>query len=236
MPSIVAQSRPAPFAVAFRFEANFFESRRAGGVGSGSCALSQIVAALGGPSISGGGAGFSFGKRIVRSFVAFQPRAAFAVCLAVCLADCFGSVTGALVAAVPAVDGSLRPAGGVVSSTGVAPSAGVAGEVASAAGVAVGSAATVAAVLVSAGPAPASMGAATAAEASSVTAGGVPASVVVVSPASCWLSSPGRRPTWLPATAASDAPAKKSVVKTNVVASRRFLDLGSPDVPSAGVG
>jgi cell division protein FtsW len=72
-------------------------------------------------------------------------------------------------------------------------------------------------------------------------AAGVPASlvvvVVVVSPASCWLSSPLRGfigLSWLPATAASDAPAKKSVVKTSVVASRRFLDLGSPDSPSSG--
>ena len=78
MPSIVAQSRPAAFALAFRFEANFGDSRSAGGVGSGSGELSQIVAALAGPSISGAGAGFCFGSRIVRSFVFFQPLAAFA--------------------------------------------------------------------------------------------------------------------------------------------------------------
>src|SRR2546429_9069759 len=113
MPSTVAQSSPAPFAVAFRFEANFGESLRAGGVGSGSCELSQIVAALGGPSISGAGAGFSFGRRIVRSFVAFHPLAAFADRLA----DCFGPLLTAGAPALPAVEGRLRLAGGVVPST-----------------------------------------------------------------------------------------------------------------------
>src|SRR2546429_8375194 len=113
MPSTVAQSSPAPFAVAFRFEANFGESLRAGGVGSGSCELSQIVAALGGPSISGAGAGFSFGRRIVRSFVAFHPLAAFADRLA----DCFGPLVTAGAPALPAVDGRLRLAGGGGSST-----------------------------------------------------------------------------------------------------------------------
>src|SRR6266542_1865837 len=38
----------------------------------------------------------------------------------------------------------------------------------------------------------------------------------------------------LPATAASDAPAKKTIVKTKVVASRRLRDLGLPDWSSAG--
>src|SRR5258705_2340923 len=45
MPSIVAQSRPAAFALAFRFEANFGDSRSAGGGGSGSGEVSPIVAA-----------------------------------------------------------------------------------------------------------------------------------------------------------------------------------------------
>ena len=72
--------------------------------------MSQIVAALGGPSISGAGAGFSFGRRIVRSFVAFHPLAAFADRLA----DCFGPLVTAGAPALPAVDGRLRLAGGVV--------------------------------------------------------------------------------------------------------------------------
>jgi hypothetical protein len=59
-----------------------------------------MVAALAGPSISGGGAGFSFGRRIVLSFVAFQPRAAFAVCFA----DRFGALV------VGAEVGGLVPA------------------------------------------------------------------------------------------------------------------------------
>src|SRR5436190_10850200 len=67
MPSITAQSTPPRFAAAFRFAANFGESRTAGGVGSGSGEFSQIVAALSGPSISGFGAGFFFGSSTLRS-------------------------------------------------------------------------------------------------------------------------------------------------------------------------
>src|SRR5262249_50655852 len=66
--SITAQSTPPLFAAFFRFDANFGDSRTAGGVGSGSGVFSQIVAALGGPSISGFGAGFDFGSRILRSW------------------------------------------------------------------------------------------------------------------------------------------------------------------------
>jgi hypothetical protein len=55
--------------------------------------------------------------------------------------------------------------------------------------------------------------------------------LVVESAASSWLSLAISGFSWSPATAASDAPAKKIVVKTSVVASRRFRDLGSPDVP-----
>jgi hypothetical protein len=55
--------------------------------------------------------------------------------------------------------------------------------------------------------------------------------LVVMSAASSWLSFAISGFSWSPATAASDAPAKKIVVKTSVVASRRFRDLGSPDVP-----
>src|SRR3954471_17088082 len=69
IPSIVAQSSPALFAAAFRFAANFGESRRAGGVGSGSGEFSQIVAALSGPSISGVGAGLVLGSSTLRSCV-----------------------------------------------------------------------------------------------------------------------------------------------------------------------
>src|SRR2546429_2242157 len=152
MPSTVAQSSPAPFAVAFRFEANFGESLRAGGVGAGSCELSQIVAARAGPSTSGAGAGFSFGRRTVRSFVAFHPLAAFADRLA----DCFGPLVTVGAPALPAVDGRLRLAGGVVSSTAGAD------EVASA-GVAVASTAAGVSVPASAGPPPAATGAAPAA-------------------------------------------------------------------------
>jgi len=158
-------------------------------------------------------------QSIERSFVAFHPLAAFAERLA----DCFGPLATAGATALPAVDGRLRLAGGAVSSTAAAD------DVASA-GLAVASAAAVVSVLASAGPAPASTGAAKA----STAAGVAVASVVVVAPASCWLSSAVRGLNWLPATAASDAPAKKIVVKTSVVASRRFLDLGSPDAPSAG--
>src|SRR4029450_4779308 len=74
IPSMVAQFSPASFAAALRFFANFGDSRSAGGVGSGSCEFSQIVAALGGPSISGAGAGLSFGTISVRSCFFVQPR------------------------------------------------------------------------------------------------------------------------------------------------------------------
>src|SRR3989442_9444141 len=189
MPSIVAQSRPAAFAVAFRFEANFGESRSAGGVGSGSCELSQIVAALGGPSISGAGAGFNFGTRIVRSFVCFQPRAA----LAAAFAESFGLVVPARTADASGVEDALGFLGGVGSAASWST---------------LSSADAVASELVSAGAATA--------DASPVAAGVVSVVVVVVvSLASCWLSSPLRGfmgLSALPATAASDAPAKKSVV------------------------
>src|ERR671937_1727753 len=66
MPSIVAQLTPAPLAAALRFAANFGERRTAGGVGSGSGEFSHTVAALAGPSISGGGAGFVFGRSTAR--------------------------------------------------------------------------------------------------------------------------------------------------------------------------
>ena len=61
-----------------------------------------------------------------------------------------------------------------------------------------------------------------------VSAGvGAASVVVVVSAASSWLSFATRGLSWSPATAASDAPAKKIVVKTSVEASRRLRDLGS---------
>ena len=98
--------------VALRFRANFGESRRAGGVGSGSCELSQIVAASAGPSISGAGAGFSLGTRIVRSFVCFQPRAAFAAAFL----DSLGSGLAAKAAEVSGVEAAAGFAGGVGSA------------------------------------------------------------------------------------------------------------------------
>src|SRR5919106_1400994 len=69
MPSITAQSMPFRCAAALRFEANFGDRRSAGGVGSGSGEVSQIVAALSGPSISGFGAGFDCGSRTLRSWI-----------------------------------------------------------------------------------------------------------------------------------------------------------------------
>jgi len=74
--------------------------------------LSQIVAALAGPSISGAGAGFSFGMRIVRSFVFFQPRAAFAAAFA----DSFGPVVPVRVADASGVETAVGFAGGVGSA------------------------------------------------------------------------------------------------------------------------
>src|SRR5919108_1282075 len=76
MPSITAQSTPLARAADLRLLANFGERRSAGGVGSGSGELSQIVAAPVGPSISGAGAGFTFGsktlrRRALRSFARF---------------------------------------------------------------------------------------------------------------------------------------------------------------------
>ena len=75
IPSMTAQSIPAPRDVALSVRANFRDSLSAGGVGSGSCEFSQIVAAFAGPSISGAGAGFRVGRRIDRSVVFFQLRA-----------------------------------------------------------------------------------------------------------------------------------------------------------------
>src|SRR6266511_1853503 len=75
---MTAQSTPAPRAAALRLAANFGESRSAVGVGSGSCELSQIVAASAGPSISGAGAGLMFGRSTVRR-AAFRARAFFPV-------------------------------------------------------------------------------------------------------------------------------------------------------------
>src|SRR5437870_3259945 len=63
IPSITDQLTPFALAADFRLAANFDDSRSAGGVGSGSGELSQTVAALAGPSISGAGAFFSFGSR-----------------------------------------------------------------------------------------------------------------------------------------------------------------------------
>src|SRR5919197_3045633 len=83
MPSIVAQLTPALHAAFCRFAANFGERRTAGGVGSGSGELSQIVAALSGPSISGFGAGLVFGSSTARKcFVRARARLA-AVCFGV---------------------------------------------------------------------------------------------------------------------------------------------------------
>ena len=51
IPSIKAQSSPAPRDVALRLVANFRDNLSAGGVGSGNCELSQVVAALGLPFV-----------------------------------------------------------------------------------------------------------------------------------------------------------------------------------------
>src|SRR6266540_5800918 len=80
MPSITAQLTPLARAAAWRLAANVGESRSAGGVGSGSGELSQIVAAPAGPSISGAGAGLIFGRRTARR-CAVRARALFAAVL-----------------------------------------------------------------------------------------------------------------------------------------------------------
>jgi hypothetical protein len=185
MPSIVAQSRPAAFALALRFEANLGDSRSAGGVGSGSGEFSQIVAALAGPSTSGAGAGFCFGSRMLRSFVFFQPLAAFADTLA----DGLAAFVPAEAAVASAVEAELGFGGGV----GSAASWSTLSSVETAA-----SAAAVASELGSAGTAPASAGAGAAtAEASSTAAEVASASVVVVAVVSTairWESPPLRGP------------------------------------------
>src|SRR3954469_11450630 len=67
MPSMTAQLTPERCEAAFRFAAKRGERRSAGGVGSGSGEFNQIVAASAGPSISGFGAGFSFGSSAART-------------------------------------------------------------------------------------------------------------------------------------------------------------------------
>src|SRR5438477_8035316 len=74
-------------AAAFRFDANFAESRSAGGVGSGSGELSQTVAALCGPSISGFCAGLVFGNRTARRCSVRTRARLAAVCFGVCAAE-----------------------------------------------------------------------------------------------------------------------------------------------------
>src|SRR5215831_15510810 len=217
---------PPDFAAFFRFAANFGERRRAGGVGSGSGVFSQTVAALAGPSISGFGAGFVFGSSTLRSWTHWdcaslcRPPERFVLwpdeLLAVgledepCVADepLLTCVNPA--SDVPAVESATSPelAGAELSVDGAAESAGAAAVDSSAAG---------------------------AAEASAAGAASVEPSVVVVV-ASSGVSSATDAEKRLPATAASDAPAKNKVVKTNVVASRRLRLLGSRDSGSSGSG
>src|SRR5438105_14438761 len=80
MPSIVAQSTPPLRAAVFRFVANLGDRRSAGGVGSGSGVLSQTVAALGGPSISGFGAGLVFCSNTARGCSVLARARLTAVC------------------------------------------------------------------------------------------------------------------------------------------------------------
>jgi hypothetical protein len=77
---------------------------------------------------------------------------------------------------------------------------------------------------------------ASAAGAADVSAAGAAEPSVVVVVASSGVSSATDAEKTLPATAASEAPAKNKIVKTKVVASRRLRPLGSRDSASSGVG
>jgi hypothetical protein len=221
IPSITAQSMPLRCAEVFRFAANFGERRSAGGVGSGSGEFNQIVAAPSGPSISGFGAGFSFGSSTERSCVHCERASARLPpdLPPLRLADGVAGLDDESLEEPPLLT-CVKPPSHVpaVESAASAESAGADG---SAAGAAASSAGAEASVDSGAGAASSAAGAAS------------DASVVV---ASIGVSSSIEAENLLPATAANDAPAKNTSVKTKVRASRRLRDLGSRASPSAGSG
>src|SRR3954462_3445820 len=236
-PSIVAQSIPLRCAAVFRFAANFGERRSAGGVGSGSGEFSQIVAALAGPSISGFAAGFVFGSSTLRSCVHCdcaslrRPPARRAWArepdeLLVALDEpCDDDEDDGLLLTwvkppsdVPAVDSaaSAESVPADVPGAGAAAAASLEGS-------------DVAADSSAAGAGDWSAAAAAADEESSAV-------VVVVASIATESSSEIEAEKRLPATAASEAPAKNRVVNTKVVASRRLRPLVSPDSGWSGSG
>src|SRR5690242_6147652 len=232
MPSITAQSTPPLFAACLRFAANFGERRTAGGVGSGSGEFSQIVAAFAGPSISGFGAGFVLGSSTLRSCThcdcaslrrLLEPRPLWPFELdevpvapedVTCCPDDDALLTCVKPPSVVPFDESATSAeslGEDVSAEGTA-EASLDAALSSVAGATESSVA----------------GAASDVDESSAT--------VVVDSIAAELSSAIVAEKRLPATAASEAPAKNKVVKTKVVASRRLRRLGSPDSASSGDG
>src|SRR5215212_2862672 len=202
MPSITDQFTPFRFAAAFRFAANFGESRSAGGVGSGSGEFSQIVAALSGPSISGFGAGLVCGRIFARS--CFHCDAASAFLLAarplLCCDDADAPAPDAVAAEPPLLTCVNPPSDVPAEESSAAPAPAGAATSGAAAGAAA-----------SAGAASADSSAAGAAS-SAAGAASDDASVVVVLDSiaeSSWIEAENL----LPATAANDAPAKNTSVK-----------------------
>src|SRR5512133_416198 len=230
MPSITAQSTPPLLAAFFRFAANFGERRVAGGVGSGRGVFSQIVAAFGGPSISGFGAGFVVGSSTLRSCChwacaslrrlpeRFAPREPGELLVVLEDESCADDGEPLLTCVKP-----LSEVPAVESAT--------AGEAVEADSSAVGAGAAEASLEDADSSA---AGAADSSAAGAASDDDSSAVVVVDSIAAEWSSAivAEKRS---PANAASEAPAKNSVVKTKVVASRRFR-LGSPACASSGDG
>ena len=193
--------------------------------------MSQTVAALCGPSISGFCAGLVFGNRTARRCSVRTRARLAAVCFGVCAAelpraDAFAGVAEELEPVTcekPWSEAAAAASGATAVGSGAAAAESAGTDRSCEAAAAVAAAAAESSVAV--------------AEASAAGgAASVAVSVVVVVSVAAASSLGMEADSRSPATAASDAPAKKRTVKTNVVANRRLRDLGSRGPSSVGSG